>query len=284
MSLSAPSTPSAAPQAIPSNAPTGTWQHPQFDQIQKRMQKSRFDDRNVKIVLWNVALLVFTLFLPAVDSLRSLQYVSQESTPLETFTHKYRLCSPSFNDLAKTITPYTFYALWAVRLIPLSGIFYAIYPLLGPKDDLADIPLTPSQRSLLGLDPSLRPASPAIGNYVTPPRYARSITPSSNRSTGSPFSGRSSVGSAVGNAPYSPSASPLLHKAIGQNRRQSIGASASTGYAKAMNETSLALGANLNTQSPGGGGSGRGNASLGLNNKWLFEKGRGSPRRGGVMS
>lgn len=50
-----------------------------------------------------------------------------------------------------------------------------------------------------------------------------------------------------------------------------------------MNETSLALGVNL---SPGGGGSGsgRGNASVGLNNKWLFEKGRGSPRRGGVMS
>jgi len=50
--------------------------------------------------------------------------------------------------------------------------------------------------------------------------------------------------------------------------------SAATGYSKAMSETSLALGAN--TQGSGGG---RGNASVGLNNKWLFEKGRSSPRR-----
>lgn len=239
------------------------------------MQKSRFDDRNVRIVLWNVALLVFTLFLPAVESLKSLQYVIVKNMSFQITTTKSR--SPSFNDLAKNITPYTFYALWALRLIPLSGIFYAVYPLLGPKDDLSDIPLTPSQRSLLGLEPSARPASPAIGNYVTPPRYARSITPTSNRSqSGSPYSGRSSVGSAVGNT-YSPSASPLLHKAIGQNRRQSVGAS--TGYAKAMNETSLALGTNTSSLSGG-----RGNASVGLNNKWLFEKGRSSPGRRAILS
>lgn len=69
-----PATPVSAP-SVPANAPTGTWRHPQFDQIQQRMQASRFDDRNIKTVLWNVALLVLTLFLPAIETLKALQCV-----------------------------------------------------------------------------------------------------------------------------------------------------------------------------------------------------------------
>lgn len=178
--------------------------------------------------------------------------------------------SPSLTDFAKIAAPYTFYIIWAIRLVPISGIFYALYPLLGPKDDLADIPLTPSQRALLGLEPSVKPATPT-GNYITPPRYARSVTPSSRSASGSPFSGRESIGSGVGST-YSPTASPLLHKAIGQKvRRQSLGASVALQYPKGLNETSLAL--TTGTSSPGG----RNNASVGLNNRWLYEKGRGSP-------
>jgi nucleoporin POM34 len=177
--------------------------------------------------------------------------------------------------LTNNIAPYTSYTLYVLRLIPAAGIFHALYPLWKRRnDDLSDIPLTPSQRSLLGLEPSTKPDSPAIGNYVTPPRYARSVTPSSNRSnSGSPFSGRDSVGSGIGNT-YSPTASPLLHKAIGREaRRQSLGASTSLQYPRALNEPSTALA--IGSGSPGGI---RSNASVGLNNRWLYEKGRNSPK------
>jgi len=71
MSASAPATPI---QTIPSNAPTGTWRHPQFDQIQQRMQATRFDDRNIRTVLWNVLFLIITFLIPSVESLKALQY------------------------------------------------------------------------------------------------------------------------------------------------------------------------------------------------------------------
>lgn len=187
--------------------------------------------------------------------------------------------SPSIDNLAKSIGPYAIYLLWTIRLIPATGIIYAIYPLLAPKDDLSDIPLTPSQRSLLGLQPAVNPATPG-SRYITPPRYARSVTPRSDNSrSGSPFSGRDSVGSTAGTT-YSPNASPLLHKAVGREaRRQSLGAATSLGYTKSMTESSTAL--VTGTPSPNGG---RNNASVGLNNRWLYEKGRGSPAMRSVYS
>ena len=38
------------------------------------MQATRFDDRNVRTVLWNVLFLIITFLLPTVESLKALQY------------------------------------------------------------------------------------------------------------------------------------------------------------------------------------------------------------------
>ncbi|EDN02715.1 conserved hypothetical protein [Histoplasma mississippiense (nom. inval.)] len=125
------------------------------------------------------------------------------------------------------IPTYPDLVLLAIRLLLLLNIVVALYPLYRPKDDLSDIPLTPSQRSLLGLDPShSAPATPG-SKYVTPPRYrlssgSRTASPISPSS--SPLSGRSgsqSTGKSQDGFPYSPSPSPLFHKAMGNGTKES---------------------------------------------------------------
>ncbi|KAF7845832.1 hypothetical protein BT93_L0403 [Corymbia citriodora subsp. variegata] len=140
----------------------------------------------------------------------------------------------------------------AFRLLLLTNIVIALRPLLpylAKQDNLDDIPLTPSQRNLLGL-PRSTAASPANaaqpGSYITPHRYRRSSpSPSVNGSGVSNRSNEAQYGAspqstsryAVGFSPtptanspsstkrsiFSPSAgrdSPLLHRALTQSTSQ----------------------------------------------------------------
>lgn len=164
-----------------------------------------------------------------------------------------------------------------LRTLPFVGIAYACSPLLRQKDDLSDIPLTPSQRALLGLDPSSGPATPG-SKYITPPRYSRSSTPrtGSGSQSGSPFSGRDSFGAGTMGGPqasYSPTASPLLHKAVGRDmtRRISLGTPTPSSLGRTGYELSNALVSVTPSPTTNRG------ASVGLNNRWLYERGRGSP-------
>jgi nucleoporin POM34 len=140
-------------------------------------------------------------------------------------------------------------------------------------DDLADIPLTPSQRTSMGLKPSADRstyASPASA-YVTPPRYSRS-TPRSSFSTqgerpllgsGSPAQSLSRSASGTG---YSPGLSSSA------NKRASFGGG-SPFDSSLFRESS-------SSNAPGTPTPATGKASVGLNNKWLYEKRRDSPRSG----
>ena len=156
-----------------------------------------------------------------------------------------------------------------------SQAIYALSPLFRPKDDLSDIPLTPSQRALLGLEPASRPATPG-SEYITPPRYARSSTPrsDSSRRSGSPYSGsQPGMSTVAGGISYSPSASPLFQKTVGRDvtRRLSYGTPSPLGQSQTLIESSSSL--NPSTSSPS---SGRG-PSVTLTSRWLYEKGRSSP-------
>jgi len=156
------------------------------------------------------------------------------------------------------------------------------------KDDLLDIPLTPSQRALLGLDPSATPPVTPGAQYITPPRYQRSATPRTStpgsRSSGysnSPLSekGILSFAQAQGGSPM---ASPLLQKAMGRNgndrgKRQSYGSASP--LASSITTGSSIIGT-PSTPSPS---SGKG-ASVGLNSRWLYERGRASPGSGRLFS
>lgn len=164
----------------------------------------------------------------------------------------------------------------------LYNIFVACLPLLRKPDEINDIPLTPAQRKLMGLAPSSAPPTPG-SSYVTPPRYARTPTPmSGSPSNKDRYSGSSSTrkespagGSAAG-SPFSPASSPLLHKAVGGgyngSRRESYGSGSAYGSGSPLGYStsrSSVLEA-PSTPTP----SGTKGSNIGLNSKWLYEKGR----------
>lgn len=165
----------------------------------------------------------------------------------------------------------------------------ACLPLVRPKDELSDIPLTATQRKLLGLNPTV--AQTPDARFSTPPRYSR--TPSIAGSVGSrasyngsPFEGRGSP------VPFSPSqnfagsvsqfspkpiGSPLSQSVNGMSQRRSSFGSPSS-FSSSLNggnfgaSTSSNLFSDPTSPSPSAGK----RTSIGLNNKWLYEKGRKS--------
>jgi nucleoporin POM34 len=249
MSLQArPSTPTAqtSPSAV-STPVTGTWRHPKMDEIVKRRNASNFSDRNMKMILYNLVCLIMVFYVAS------------------------KLKEIGFNGR------YIRYGVWLIEFGLVYNIAIACLPLLRPQDDVSDIPLTPAQRKLLGLPPSSAPPTPG-SQYVTPPRYAR--TPSSgspiNRETqsrspsqskGSPISG--GFGGMGGS--FSPSASPLLQKAMGAgfdsgNRRHSYGSPSPLGPAFAR----MAVPETPGTPTPAAAKG----SNLALNSKWLYDKTR----------
>jgi len=191
--------------------------------------------------------------------------------------------SPWLADLTRHLYPYPFYAISLLRILWLINIIIALMPLIKPKDDLSDIPLTPCQRALLGLDPNAASPLKPGSQYVTPPRYPRSSTshsgtPGSRSSSysSSPLSGKGSAANKpIGGPSFSPSTSPLLQKAVAGGgrdltRRQSYGSPSPMGGSGSSLLSSVAAPA---TPSPTGGKG----ASVTLNSRWLYERSRGSP-------
>ena len=181
------------------------------------------------------------------------------------------------------------YSEWVIALIRLAfavNIVMAFLPLVRRyyPDDMADIPLTPSQRASMGLRTDvMSPQTPgsafASPNYVTPPRYQRSTPRSSSfsnqdRSSQSPLSGaRGGFALSTSNSPFSPNqsnGSPLFQKALSgsTSKRLSYGGTPMSG--------SL-FGDSSSSATPGTPTPSTGRASVGLNNKWLYEKRRDSP-------
>jgi nucleoporin POM34 len=259
---SAPATPRSQIVGTPaSNSPTGAWRHPRLSEITKRQQASTFNDRNVSIVLWNLLLLLITFVLVRIA--------------------RTRLSPETLNYLA-ALAVYPTLIRWFIRSVFLVNIAIAVWPLVRRKDDLSDIPLTPSQRKLLGLGPSSTPATPD-SQYSTPPRYPRSATPQSSegRRRGSPFSSMER-GSPTGpsGSPFSPTASPLVQKAIGSGvtRRHSNGSLATVASHHSIQDLGWP---NLPTTPTPMSGK---NPSVGLNSKWLYERSRTSLGGRGTLS
>lgn len=187
--------------------------------------------------------------------------------------------------------------IWPTRAYLLLKLVVALTPLWSRGDSMADIPLTPSQRQLLGLGPSSAPATPGSGSYITPPRFARSTprnvsstqggifgsSPLDRSGNGSPISGSPLAGRGSA-SPYgmsgfgSPiSGSPLVRKAV-EGRRSSFGGS---GLRESMSRNDL-IGLDESTSSmPGSPSSGTGGGSratgVTLNSKWLYQRGQGTP-------
>ena len=166
-------------------------------------------------------------------------------------------------------------------------------PLCRQPDTCEDIPLSPDQRRLLGLPPMSRPATPQEKEqWVTPPRFSRSATPRSTSSSirpepsGSRLSGRgtplegstSFLRRSISGSPFASSTqeptigsgslySEMLRSG-GERRRLSYSNTRSSPLSLSEFEEA---GKSVHTPTKGS------KASVGLNNKWLYEKGRGSP-------
>ncbi|KAF2245827.1 hypothetical protein BU26DRAFT_541903 [Trematosphaeria pertusa] len=272
--VASPATPTApatpASQKAQDLTPAGAWKHPKFDEIARRQYATTFDERNVKIILANAALLLLSSVASSVTTQVAL--LRALAKPLVALIHT---------------VPYNEWITLTIRLVLLANIVVALLPLARRyyPDDLADIPLTPSQRQVMGLKPGDgTPQTPgsayASPNYVTPPRYQKSTPRSSfgtpgERGSQSPLSGspRASMAKSTSNSPFSPSTgSPLFQKAIGggsATKRLSYGGSPLS---------SSFFGDSSSSATPGTPTPVQGKASVGLNNKWLYEKRRDSPR------
>lgn len=76
--MAAPATPQAQTRHAPQlHTPNGTWKHPKFDEIARRQYAATFDERNVRILVANGALLAASFFADAVTSqVKLLQYAA----------------------------------------------------------------------------------------------------------------------------------------------------------------------------------------------------------------
>ncbi|KAG8628556.1 hypothetical protein KVT40_004429 [Elsinoe batatas] len=244
----------------------GTWRHPQMDEIARRQNAASFNSENVRSAIQNGLFFVISLAAPK-------------------FTSAF---APNFaKSLVKLLSPYDEYAILVVRVIFLINFIFAFRPLARKQDDFNDIPLTPSQRQLLGLKPNGAPLTPG-SQILTPPRYSRSATPKSSASdrgtsrspaSGSPLNARGRSGSmdrsigyggrAGSGSPYT--GSPLLRESLtgSAGRRLSFdtGGSSSSGLPS--------------TPTPS---IGTGRASVALNSKWLYERSRASPNGRNLFS
>ncbi|GAB7329136.1 hypothetical protein MBLNU13_g00964t1 [Cladosporium sp. NU13] len=264
--------------ASPAVSTPGRWQHPRMEEIVRRQNASCFNPGDSRIVVLNAAAIVFTFI--------AQPYLS--SIPISIIRN----------------TPYAGYTIHTIQLLLLINIAITLSPLFRRPDACEDIPLTPQQRHALGLPPMSRPATPQEeAQYVTPPRYSRSATPRSSfgsagsladslrvQARGSPLSGHGSPfdASVSINSPFesstrrgslsgSPfSASPLKDKMFSNSemgRRGSFGSSMGRRGSLGSSRGSPMGGDFENLSSPAKSG----RASVGLNSKWLYQKGRASP-------
>lgn len=173
--------------------------------------------------------------------------------------------------------PYSTYTLYLLRLFFALNITLASLPLLRPQDPCEDIPLTPAQRHYLNLPPMTRPATPQEQEqYVTPPRYSRSATPQSNTSSlrgnasDSPLD--SSLRRSTSGSPFGGGQIQQQHRAspFGDSNRRRLSFQSTRSSPLSTSEFDAVGSISTPTKSS--------KASVGLNSKWLYEKGRGSPR------
>ncbi|RAK98933.1 NPCC-domain-containing protein [Aspergillus ibericus CBS 121593] len=289
-----PSTPKAASAAAatPDDSQTpGKWRHPHLNEVVRRQNAGTFGDRNVKRLVWNAIALLATWTFG--NSFKSYSLLLQNIIQL-----------PTYPDLS----------LLVLRLIFALNMLVALYPLFRPKDNFSDIPLTPTQRALLGLDPATQSLTPG-STYVTPPRYrvsaSRNASPASR--SGSPLSASASASGRrlSSGASFSPSPSPLMQKFVAtggkeSGRRPSFGSSTlgrsssfspfkeststfrdststfrdstSSFRESAFKESTMSTISTLSTMSslapPTPSPVGGKRVNLGLSNKWLYERSR----------
>lgn len=147
---SLPSTPNASKPPKPSSVPTGSWEHPSLAAIRSRTINK---EQVLRTVFTNiVGLVIFNIIL---NSASAASIIPESITA----------------ELAK-FSQITFYLVTALQGLFAFNITWNAYKLVKPQDTFEDLPLTPSQRKLMGLPDSPNAKVPA--NPASPPRYVKS--------------------------------------------------------------------------------------------------------------
>ncbi|KAL3957666.1 hypothetical protein ACCO45_008244 [Purpureocillium lilacinum] len=239
MSTPVKSTPVKA--ALPETDSPGTWRHPRLNEITRRRNATTFSEKNLRRIGYNIVALL---------AMWSVQLVARLNVDPQNLPYTFRA--------------YLSWAWFVVQLVPWVQIAMACLPLLRTPDDITDIPLTAAQRKLLGLPhpPLRRPPTPSSARLRVGSRASYNS---------SPLSGRGSVGGSP--SPYNGPGSPLLSKSMSglvNGRRSSFGSASPFG----ANSSPNLFNESLSPSSPSPSGGKR--TSVGLNSKWLYEKGRRS--------
>ncbi|CAK7206036.1 hypothetical protein SEUCBS139899_008819 [Sporothrix eucalyptigena] len=260
----------------------GNWRHPRMDEITRRRAATVFTEANLKTFIYNAVALA-VVFLVG----------NASGTPFV-----------QLRRLAHTFAPQQHSSLLVmiINAVLVINMARSLLPLFRKPDTLSDIPLTPGQRKLLGL-PTLKTPGTPNAVYTTPPRYTRtpSVSGSAASMTGatrgsgsvndSSFS-KSFTGSPISGSPLFPKARPAnggVTNGSGSpfsptspfqnNRKASFGSPGTLGGSTPSGAPGTAgslfsdstMSSLPGTPSPTGK-----RLSMGLNNKWLYEKGRRS--------
>ncbi|KIH88035.1 nuclear pore complex protein [Sporothrix brasiliensis 5110] len=266
----AKATPSRAAPSTPilTDSP-GNWRHPRMDEITRRRAATVFTETNLKTFVYNVLALVVVFLVGNASGM-------------------------PFTQLRR------FLLVTVINTALLINMARSLLPLFRKPDTISDIPLTPGQRKLLGL-PALKTSATPNAVYTTPPRYTRTpsvsgsaasiaaATHGSGKSTEASFS-KSFTGSPISGSPLfakarpanggpssgSRSGSPFSPSSPFQNTRKAsfgspgtLGGSANVAPGAGSLFSDSAMSSIPGTPSPTGK-----RLSMGLNNKWLYEKGR----------
>ncbi|KAK9451531.1 nuclear pore complex component-domain-containing protein [Limtongia smithiae] len=151
--------PTASLVATPKEMPTGKWRHPAFDDINSRVDATEFTQTTSRKMALN--LLAWITYLVFVAAMRSWPWMQELMAENEKFSRRMT------------------YIGIALQLLFVWNIADGLIRLIKPRDKLADVPLTPSQRKLMGLDEYVKTSSPS--QPLTPPKYVKSY-PSSRES------------------------------------------------------------------------------------------------------
>ncbi|KAJ8099308.1 nuclear pore complex component-domain-containing protein [Lipomyces tetrasporus] len=146
-----PELPTGSLPATPKEIPKGEWRHPAFDQLHDRVGKTEFTQATSRKMFLNaLAWLVYSVVLSWLKKWNWMQ-------ELWAMDEKF----------ARNMT----YIGTILQMLFLWNIVDGLIRLLRPRDKLEDIPLTPNQRKLMGLDVNVTTSSP--GKPLTPPKYVK---------------------------------------------------------------------------------------------------------------
>ncbi|KAK9356838.1 nuclear pore complex component-domain-containing protein [Lipomyces doorenjongii] len=146
-----PELPTGLLPATPNEIPKGEWRHPAFDQLHNRISKTEFTQATSRKMFLNA--LAWLVYSVAISWLSKWNLMQELWAVNEKF--------------AKNMT----YIGAILQMLFLWNIVDGLIRLLRPKDKLEDIPLTPNQRKLMGLDANVTTNSPA--KPLTPPKYIK---------------------------------------------------------------------------------------------------------------